>query len=161
MWLILITALLRRAEPKGPTGCSHPTETALITCYCKQPWISFLPVPFSYPHQLLEWEQQHLPQHTYTHTYTNGGNRKVTLTIDTPLTSPGSASVLQTNQPAAWIGGGRSRRKKKALSMIYGARSAFAPPLSSFYDISLDFRSDHVLDNFWLSVWENQQQYVC
>lgn len=71
-----------------------------------------------------------------THTHTNSGNRKVTATINTPLCSPGSASVLQTNQ-VAWIGGGRNRRKKNALSMIYGARSASAPPLSSFFDISL------------------------
>lgn len=134
MWLILITALLRRAELKARTGRSRPTEAALITRYCMQPWISFLRVPVSYPHQLLEWEWQHLPQHTHTHT--NSGNRKVTATINTPLCSPGSASVLQTNQ-VAWIGGGRNRRKKKALSMIYGAHSASAPPLSSFFDISL------------------------
>lgn len=61
---------------------------------------------------------------THALTHTNGGNGKVTVTIDTPSARPGSASVLQTNQPAAWIGGGRSRKKEEGSE--HDLRCAFS-----------------------------------
>lgn len=80
------------------------------------------------------WSENGNTSPPYTHT--NGSNRKVTVTINTPFCSPGSASVLQTNQPAAWTGGGRSRRKEKVLSVIYRACAASASLLASFYEVS-------------------------